>query len=104
MKKDAPLTESMFYILLSLKEKLHGYGIIKKVEYMSKGRLILAPGTLYGALTNLEKSKLIEAVGVDPENPRRKLYIITSQGEVVIKFELNRLEEMVNNGRGVYND
>jgi|LGVF01.1.fsa_nt_gb DNA-binding PadR family transcriptional regulator len=104
MRKNAPLTESMFYILLSLKETLHGYGIIKKVEQMSKGRLILAPGTLYGALTNLEKNKLIEAVGVDPDNPRRKLYIITSQGETTIKLELNRLEEMVNNGRGIYND
>ncbi len=104
MKKDAPLTESMFYILLSLKETLHGYGIIKKVESMSKGRLILAPGTLYGALTNLEKNKLIDAVGVDPDNTRRKLYIITTQGQTVLKMELDRLEEMVSNGREVFND
>ena len=84
MKKITPLTESMFYILLSLKNVLHGYGIIKNVERMSAGRLVLAPGTLYGALTNLEKHNYIKAVGVDPNNTRRKLYVITKEGTILI--------------------
>ena len=41
------LTEAVFYILLSLKEPLHGYGIMQNVEMMSNGRVKLAAGTLY---------------------------------------------------------
>lgn len=100
-KSISPITESMYYILLSLHEPLHGYGIIKKVEDMSTGRLTLAPGTLYGALTNLESQKLIKSVGVDPENKRRKMYQITPSGLVLLKSELLRLEELLENGKQV---
>ena len=51
------LTEAVFYILLSLQEPLHGYGIIQNVETLSHGRVKLAAGTLYGAInTLLDKS------------------------------------------------
>ena len=71
-KRLSPLTESTFYILLSLIEPLHGYGIIKKVDEMSKGRLRLAAGTLYGALSSLISNRLIVPAGEDRNNPRRK--------------------------------
>jgi len=96
--KLTPLTESMYYILLSLTQPLHGYGIIKKVDMMSVGRVQLAAGTLYGALTNLEKHKLIQSVGEDPNNKRRKMYQITDEGKDLIVSEINRLNEMVENG------
>jgi len=99
MNKFSPLTESMYYILVALSQPLHGYGIIKKVEELSSGRLRLAAGTLYGALTNLEKNKLIEAVGIDPDNKRRKLYVITSEGKDLVNYEIKRLSEMVENGK-----
>ncbi|MBI9012694.1 MAG: PadR family transcriptional regulator [Clostridiales bacterium] len=104
MNKFSPLTESMYYILVSLIKPLHGYGIIKNVEEMSSGRVKLAAGTLYGALTNLEKNKLIIPTGIDPENKRRKMYQITDLGVKVLHDEIQRLEEMVRNGRGVLND
>jgi len=104
MNKFSPLTESMYYILVSLIEPLHGYGIIKKVEEMSSSRVKLAAGTLYGALTNLERNKLIIATGIDPDNKRRKLYQITDLGIDVLNDEIRRLEEMILNGRGVLND
>lgn len=104
IKKFMPLTESMFYILLALTTTNHGYGIIKSVEEMSQGRLKLAAGTLYGALSNLEKHKLIKSVGKDPDNDRRKLYLITDEGQVLLHMELNRLEELIKNGRGVLNE
>lgn len=102
ISKLSPLTESLYYILLSLVEPLHGYGIIKKVEMLSDDRVKLAAGTLYGALTNLEKHKLIVAVGVDPNNKRRKLYEITDLGKELLTYEINRLTEMVENGRKEY--
>jgi DNA-binding PadR family transcriptional regulator len=98
VKKYSPLTEATFYILLSLVEPLHGYGIMTKVEEMTNGRVKLAAGTLYGALNSLLNNDLIERIGEDPENPRRIIYKITSQGEYLIDFEIYRLKEMVENG------
>ena len=46
------LTESIFYILLTLQEPMHGYGIMQRTSAMSKGRLILSAGTVYGAFEN----------------------------------------------------
>ena len=63
--KFSPLTETSYYILLSLIAPLHGYGIIKKVEEMSDGRIKLAAGTLYGAFTSLVNHKLIVLIGED---------------------------------------
>ena len=57
------LTEAVFYILLSLDAPLHGYGIMQNVERLSGGRVRLAAGTLYGALTTLTERGWIEAVG-----------------------------------------
>ena len=72
IRRFSPLTEATFYILLSLIRPLHGYGIIKKVEEMSNGRVELAAGTLYGALNTLLENKLIFLIGEDKENKRRK--------------------------------
>lgn len=48
-----PLTDAVFYILLALRRPNHGYGVVQQVEQMTGGRLILGPGTLYGALSQL---------------------------------------------------
>lgn len=98
VKKFSPLTEATFYILLALVEPLHGYGIIKKVEAMTMGRVRLAAGTLYGAISTLLDHKLIFLIGEDLENKRRKLYQITESGRALINYEIKRLQEMVNNG------
>ena len=74
----AALTEAVFYILLSLDAPLHGYGIMQNVERLSGGRVRLAAGTLYGALTTLTERGWIEAVGED--EGRRKEYRITPRG------------------------
>lgn len=54
------LTESTYYILLSLYHPQHGYGIMQQTEQLSGGRVRLAAGTLYGALNALcEKAGLL---------------------------------------------
>ena len=93
----AALTEAVFYILLSLDEPLHGYGIMQNVERLSGGRVRLAAGTLYGALTTLTERGWIEAVGED--EGRRKEYLITAEGMSVLREELARLEELTANGK-----
>ena len=98
--QNTPLTEAVYYILLSVNSPLHGYGIIQKVKEMSGGRLVLAAGTLYGAITNLQSKGWIVTAS-EEENSRKKEYIITASGKEVLQAELTRLEELVKNGQDV---
>jgi DNA-binding PadR family transcriptional regulator len=83
-----PLSETMHYILLALREPLHGYAVMQKIEKISSGTVILAAGTLYGALENLNKHGWIEPVG---SSGRKKIYMITTEGISVLKMEQVRL-------------
>lgn len=94
------LTEAVFYILLSLQKPLHGYGIIQNVEQLSGGRVKLAAGTLYGALNSLVDKGWIDALPENPES-RKKEYVITANGLAVLKEELARLSELVDNGNRI---
>lgn len=91
------LTEAVYYILLSLYQPLHGYGIIQYVEEISDGRVVLAPGTLYGALSTLYEKGFIKPVNTDNDS-RKKEYLITSLGKDMVKKEIARLKELVENG------
>ena len=98
VKKFSPLTEATYYTLLSLCQPLHGYGIMKKVEEMSNGRVVLAAGTLYGVLNTLLDNQLIQLMGEDENNKRRKIYKMTDLGRELIDYEIERLQEMIKNG------
>ena len=92
------LTEAVYYILLSLMESMHGYGIMQNVEKLSGGRLRLAAGTLYGAIsTMLEKGWITALDGA--ADSRKKEYVITDIGREVLRAEYARLKELVENGR-----
>lgn len=96
----AALTEAIYYILLALQEPMHGYGIMQKISTMSNGRLILSAGTLYGAISNLlDKGWILPCGESSDTDGRRKLYQITEEGQEVLLAELERLEELVENGR-----
>lgn len=88
-----PLTETVFYILSALREPGHGYAIMARVEQASAGLVRLAPGTLYGALDNLVKHKLI--VQVPSEDPRRKVYVITELGHTTLAQDAERMAHMI---------
>ncbi len=99
-KTTVALTEAIYYILLALQEPLHGYGIMQKTSAMSKGRLVLSAGTLYGAISNLlEKGWILPCGESADTDGRRKLYQVTDTGQEVLLAELERLEELVENGR-----
>ncbi|NMC28940.1 MAG: helix-turn-helix transcriptional regulator [Pelolinea sp.] len=92
-----PLTETSFYILISLMEPLHGYGILKKIEEMTHGRILMGAGTLYGALKNLVENGLI--VEVESDSERRRNYQITETGRAQVTREVDRYEELLVNAR-----
>lgn len=100
MNDNPVLTESTYYILLSLYTPQHGYGIMQRTEALSGGRVRLAAGTLYGALTSLCDKGWIVPLPVD-ENSRKKEYQLTEKGLEVLKNELNRLRQLVANGETV---
>jgi DNA-binding PadR family transcriptional regulator len=95
-----PLTEATFYVLVSLVEPRHGYGIMQNVASVSGNRVKLGPGTLYGALTNLVKQGVIERAGEQElEGERRKIYALTTLGKNVVRLECERLEILARIGR-----
>ena len=94
------LTEAVYYILLSLMKPMHGYGIMQNVEKLSNGRVKLAAGTLYGAIsTMLEKGWIVALAG--EKDSRKKEYQITEQGKQMLEAELLRLRELIENGNRI---
>lgn len=93
-----PLTETTYYIMLSLAQEMHGYAIMRKVKDISGGTVSLGPGTLYGALALLEKQGLITRV---KQEKRRKLYLLTIKGRLVLSDQIQRLEVMVKNAHDI---
>jgi DNA-binding PadR family transcriptional regulator len=96
--KYLPLTEATYYIMLSLVEPLHGYGVMQKVKETSQGTVKIGPGTLYGVFSTLEKEGLIVKV---KEEERRKCYSLTPKGQQVLIGQIERLEIMNANGSSI---
>jgi DNA-binding PadR family transcriptional regulator len=98
-----PLTEATYYILLSLSpEARHGYAIMKDVRALSKNRVVLSTGTLYGALKRLLEQEWILRVD-DPDlngdGRERKLYRLTQLGRGVLEAEVARLDALLDSAR-----
>lgn len=91
--KNLPLTETTYYILLSLLEPAHGYLIMQKVEELSGQQVKVAAGTLYGAIENLLKQQLIQSV--KSEDKRRKVYVITERGKEVLYLDFVRMQHII---------
>ena len=86
-----PMTETGFYILYCLTEPNHGYGIVQRVDELTGGEIRLAPGTMYGSLSKMEKDGLIRFVR---EEEKRKIYVITELGEEVLSLEIKRIRRL----------
>lgn len=89
-----PMTESCFYILLSLQQPRHGYGILQHVRMLTQGRVLLGAGTLYQTLGKLEAAGLIQPAG---QSERKKFYDITPAGRRLLREEAYRIAELYRN-------
>jgi len=100
MQTYLPLSEVTYFILLSLAyEQKHGYAIMKEVELLSDGRVIMSTGTLYGALKRLLDQEWIIRSNNDSEKSsgrEKKVYSLTSLGTRILNAEIRRLESLVN--------
>jgi DNA-binding PadR family transcriptional regulator len=90
-----PLTEPVLLVLLSLAEEpRHGYSIIKDVERVSDGRVVLSTGTLYGALQRLLENGWIEDFEEEPRSRDRRAYRLTVRGRKNLQLEVERLKHL----------
>jgi DNA-binding PadR family transcriptional regulator len=94
------LTEGVYYILLSLNSPMHGYGIMQNVELLSGGRVRLAAGTLYGAINTMLERGWIQSLPGETDS-RRKEYQLTNAGRNVLREEIQRLDELLTNGKRI---
>ena len=92
-----PMTETAFYILFCLREPNHGYGVVQEVEKLTDGAIRLAPGTMYGSLSKMEKDGVIRFVR---EEDKRKIYRITELGEEILSLEIRRIERLYKIAKG----
>jgi PadR family transcriptional regulator PadR len=61
---------------------LHGYGVLLRIEQISRDSLNIQQGSLYPALYRLERQRLIVGEWGDSEKNRRaKFYRLTSAGK-----------------------
>ena len=102
------MRQPSFYILLSLAAgEKHGYAILKDVEQISAGKVVLGTSTLYEALARLLDQGLIvhieectsykasaEADQNHPGRPR-KFYRLTQEGYRALKTETDRMQALV---------
>lgn len=97
-KRFIPMSETMLYILLSLREQRHGYGIMLHVKELTGNRIILGAGTIYQSLSKLEGDGLITPLR---EVDRKKNYRITDVGEKILQEEANRIKAIYHDLEGL---
>lgn len=91
----SPLSEPVLLILLSLAEQArHGYSILKDVERMSEGRVVLSTGTLYGALRRLLDDEWIEPIEEKDSSRGRQAYRLTARGRRNLQMEVSRMRHL----------
>ncbi len=94
-----PLTPRVFLILWALSAKeCHGYGLLREVEELGRGRVSIKAGSLYESIDSLARRGLIEQADGDGDS-RRRTYKITHFGRDVVGAEASRLGELVDDLR-----
>lgn len=96
-KKYIPMTETIYYTLLSVMSPRHGYAIIQYVNSLTRGRVLLGTGTLYTMVGRLVADGVIEMV----PGESKKEYRITDAGLLLLQEETGRLALQLEDGWAV---
>ena len=94
MEEKSALTEAVFLILHSMLEPRHGYSVMQHIGRITRGRVILGAGTLYGAINTLLNKGWIESVSEDGD-ARKKIYQTTELGRDALWSDVARIEELL---------
>lgn len=94
MAEDQPSTDVIqgtldLLILKTLSlEPMHGFGIARRVEQISRGVFKVNPGSLLTAVQRLERAGWLDAEWRETENSRRaKFYTLTRAGKKQLEIE-----------------
>lgn len=96
----APLTETVYYILLAFEQPMHGYAVMQYIAEISDNRVQIGPGTLYGAIKTLLEKEWISLVE-EEAGSRKKEYLLTKVGREVVNAEIERLKELTQFGEKI---
>jgi PadR family transcriptional regulator, regulatory protein PadR len=74
----------------------HGYGILLRIQQITRGGLLIEQGALYPALYRLERRGLLKAQwGLSANNRRAKFYTLTKEGEEALAEETAGWQKLV---------
>jgi len=88
------LTDTAFYILLSLVEAKHGYLIMKSIENLTNNQFNIGPASMYTTIKKLLSAEFIELFKEENDD-KRKTYIATEKGIELLRKEVKRRKEMI---------
>jgi PadR family transcriptional regulator PadR len=75
--------------------KLHGYGVLLRIQQISGEQLVIQQGSLYPALYRLEHEGAIKSEWGESENNRRaKYYSLTPAGRKQLAAETEKWNQM----------
>ena len=99
LEEPRPLSEPVLLILMSLAEQpRHGYALLKDIEALSRGRVRLSTGTLYGAIRRLLDDDWIERFDQEDTSREKQAYRLTATGRRQLQMELGRMKELTRAG------
>lgn len=93
------LTDTSFYILLSLVEARHGYLIMKNIEEMTNKEFTIGPASMYTTIKKLLAAGMIEQLAEDVD--KRKTYIATDKGLEFLNKDIKRREAMIQHAKNI---
>ncbi|MCX7920524.1 MAG: PadR family transcriptional regulator [Clostridia bacterium] len=97
------LTDSAYYILLSMLAPRHGYAIMKYIEELTDGEITIGPATLYTLIRKMQEADYIVLGEGEGEDERRKTYRVTEKGRTAILNEIERRSRMAEHGKKAIN-
>ena len=75
--------------------EMHGLGISRRIQQITRGTFIVKPGSLFPALHRMEEEGWISAFWGDSENNRRaKFYRLTKAGRKQLEVETKRWDRI----------
>ena len=86
------LTPQMFYILLVLRQPMHGYDIMQEVSRITNNEIQIGAGTLYTLLPRFETEGYIKLI---QEENKRKIYQLTALGEKKLLLEKEKMLKQI---------
>jgi transcriptional regulator len=76
--------------------RLHGYGVLLRVQQMTQGALLVEQGALYPALYRLERQGLLDTEwGTSDNNRKAKFYKLTPAGRKRLRDQTDGWNRMV---------